>query len=759
VSIQDIQPSSQDTSNFYLANIYQTLADPNQSNVSSSLPSSPPQFSPPTSAIWVNTLWFLSLVTSISCALLATLLQQWARRYLRVTQPHHSIAKRARIRAFFAEGVERFVLLWVAESLPTLLHTSLFLFFAGLVVFLHNVNFTLFKLVLSWIGFCVALYGCATFPPMLYHDCPYYTPFTIFIWQVAIGILDIFYQVRSTFSSSRRREALENLRDRYHKLNMQGMHKTAEETALLPSLSWLDTRAFMWTFESLAEDRELERFFSGLPGFRRSTEVVVDPLLSLTSQQKQKFSDALKWLLKVTFSTDLLTDPVKKQRAIVCAKATDPAHIPDAFGVLHKILSEYQYNFPLSTADIVQTVKGWRNSTDESAVLDAQAALSTIVARVQPRDDSWFMLGSNALGVPESVLRDYAANDDNLSLAILIHITSQQFSNYGKPLWPSAKFSEIIEAASKFSVQGTSPKLQHEFCALWNQIVLKVQNEENRSMALEILGPIRHIYFSLHRNTDSTLIGLPPSTSDKDDILNEPSSYPGCNLTGHICDDPASTTSSRTVLHDIATLALDPVTAHVIQGGTDTTRTIPFPTPEPSVSTSPLVSMVSTPSPPPGAAAIQRITDRRTSLNIQSLPSLPSPAPVLANILPTGSQSSLDSPVTGSDHTYSYAESHLSLPAPAAPGPSRPQLPSPPDSHTATEGEGSSKATLHERNALDPPSTIRETIMAAPNLPPQSPSPSSVTKVTSAGPLRRSLGAEHTGIQPLHPSHGRYDIV
>jgi hypothetical protein len=580
----------------------------------------------------------MSLVTSISCALLATLLQQWARRYLMVTQPHYGIAKRARIRAFFAEGVDKFVILWVAESLPTLLHTSLFLFFAGLIVFLHNVNFTMFKLVLSWIGFCMALYGCATFPPMFFHDCPYFTPFTIFLWQVALGILDIFYQVRSSFGSSRHREALEKLRDRYHKWNMQGLHKTAEETALLPSLSWLDTRAFMWTFDSLAEDRELERFFSGLPGFRRSSKVVVDPLLSLTSQQKQRFSDALKWLLKVTFSTDCLPDTVKKQRAIVCAKATDPAHIPDAFGILHRILSEYRYNFPLVTADIVQTVKGWGNSTDEGAVLDAQAAISTIVATVQPRDDSWFMLASNALGVPESVLREYAANDDNLSLAILIHITRQQFSNHGKPSWPSVKFSEIIEAASKFNVQGTSPKLQHEFCALWNQIVLKVQNEDNRSMAFYIMEPIRNIYIALHHNADYFL-RLSPSTGDKDDILTEPSPYPGCNVAGHIHDNFASTTFTRDVLHNNTALAPDPVTARMMQGGIDVTTTFPLPTPEPSLSTSPFALMASTPAPSPGVGAARRTTDQRTFPDVQGVPSLPLSAPVLDNMLPTGPQS------------------------------------------------------------------------------------------------------------------------
>ncbi|KAH9045872.1 hypothetical protein EDB83DRAFT_2553802 [Lactarius deliciosus] len=165
ILVFDIRPNPQDTSNFYLANIYQTLADPG-SDVSSSLPA-PPPFSPPKYAIWVNALWFLSLVIGLTCALLATLLQQWARRYLKVTQPRYSPHKRARIRAFFAEGVDKFPLPWAVEALPTLLHVSLFLFFAGLAVFLFNVNLTIFKLVLSWVGICTALYGCIT---MVHHN-------------------------------------------------------------------------------------------------------------------------------------------------------------------------------------------------------------------------------------------------------------------------------------------------------------------------------------------------------------------------------------------------------------------------------------------------------------------------------------------------------------------------------------------------------------------------------------------------------------
>ncbi|KAI9431651.1 hypothetical protein H4582DRAFT_2062513 [Lactarius indigo] len=87
ISIQDLQLNSQDTSVFYLQNIYQLLSDPNRPYPTiPPTPSNPPTFSPPTYAVWVNALWFLSLAISLTCGLLATLLQQWACRYIKITQ-------------------------------------------------------------------------------------------------------------------------------------------------------------------------------------------------------------------------------------------------------------------------------------------------------------------------------------------------------------------------------------------------------------------------------------------------------------------------------------------------------------------------------------------------------------------------------------------------------------------------------------------------------------------------------------------------
>ena len=108
MTTQDIRPDLQYTTAFYLARINQQLSsqlNEPQELIPASLSSNPAQlFSAPTLAVWVNGLWFLSLVISLTCAMMATLLQQWARRYLEVAYPPLSPPKRARIRAFYSEA-------------------------------------------------------------------------------------------------------------------------------------------------------------------------------------------------------------------------------------------------------------------------------------------------------------------------------------------------------------------------------------------------------------------------------------------------------------------------------------------------------------------------------------------------------------------------------------------------------------------------------------------------------------------------------
>jgi hypothetical protein len=515
VSIQDLRQNPQDTSNFYLANIYQATIRPNGS---SSLPTFPPPFTPPNYAIWVNGLWFLSLVISITCALLATLLQQWARRYLKVTQPRYSPHKRACIRAFFAEGVDKFLLPWAVEVLPTMLHLSLFLFFAGLSVFLWNVNLTIFKLVLSWVGLCTALYGCITLFPVFHHDSPYHTPLSLPAWHFVAGTQFLIFRALegltslNCFSPQIYRRFI-HLARAYRKLLVQGMRKITEETAFnLPSE--IDTRAFLWTFDSLDEDHELERFFSGLPGFR-SSKVVKDPLPNLTLTQQKNLFITLIGLLDRTSSSDLLPEPVKFRRTVICGKAIGSADIPQ---IIQEFMGRISYQFqdePVRSPAFAHLLRGWENGKDEKTTTAIRTIVSSVVARAPWRDYFWFAMASDEMGVPESVLRNYVTHGNSLLLAILIHTVRQQFSQFGKQNWPYYEFTKVLEAASKFDALDTSPELQHEFCALWNQITSGAGYLDS----WYILRPIRNIYLALHLHTDCAPTAFSTSTIDEDEIL------------------------------------------------------------------------------------------------------------------------------------------------------------------------------------------------------------------------------------------------
>ncbi|KAH9057255.1 hypothetical protein EDB87DRAFT_1686538 [Lactarius vividus] len=812
VSIQDVRPNSQDTSNFYLANIYQILSDPNRSNISSSLPASPPPFSPPNYSVWVNSLWFLSLVISLACALLATLLQRWARRYLKVTQSRYSPHKRAQIRAFFSEGVDKFLLPWAVETLPTLLHVSLFLFFAGLVVFLCNVDLTIFKSVLSWVSICTVLYGCITFMPIFRHDSPYHTPLSLPAWNIVTGIPFVTFRVLRwltgfpCFSYGSLNRFLD-LEGSSRKLLVQGMQKTAEETAL-NSPSDLVTRAFLWTFDSLDEDHELERFFSGLPGFR-SSKVVDDPLPVLTEDQQRKLLRALIGLSDRTFSSDLLPEPVKNRRAVICTKALDPAEIPYAYQwILHRIVyGEHQFE-GLRTAEFGLIVKSWADcqSGDKGTALVVRAILTSIVATAQRRNDSWFTLASNELGVQGSVLRDYASDGDSLSLAILTHVTRQQFSLFRDPSWLPFGYSVILQAASNFNVRDTSPKLQREFCALWNQIVLRAQNDNDQLMALLILGPIRNIYVALHHDTVSTPIRFSSSTTDHDHILFEPSSYPLCNVPGHHPDSTphmdggsTSTAFARILQHDHNNTALVPsflasspdmppsstrasvrvegnftdvppldnnisvLVSLRVDKSTTESRCIPSASPNPatirathgSIDTCAKATRLSTLDP----------SASNPPTKSKALTSPPDVVAVPRNAHRRTPSDGTDIPSSPSPTPVlddrPLTESHSSMLAPTSSFASLARPTSAPDLSVIVEDGGNPKTGLRKDKDTRDPSPIRENenIMAIPDLPPQPRSPPSVTGVAISDPSLRSLDAKHTGDRPPHPSDSQYDIV
>jgi hypothetical protein len=544
VSIQDLQPNSQDTATFYLANIYQLLADP---NASFPLPlSSPPAFSPPVYAIWVNTLWFLSLAISLTCALLATLLQQWARRFIKTTQPRYNPYKRARIRAFFAEGVDNLRLPATVEALPALLHLSLFLFFAGLLIFLFNINITVFSVVAWWIGLCTTVYACITLMPIFRHDSPYYAPLSSSAWFIYAGTLCVLFQVLQWFSHhidefhvTQNRFRFGDLGKHYRKWFLQGVGKTVEETARNPSPE-IDYRALMLTFDSLDEDHELERFFAGVPGFCNS-QVVHDPMGRFIEPNIIKLSVALTGLLDRTMTSNLVPEPVKQRRSIICMKAMDAVSVTLDRWIFDRLFTG-EWDGLLGAVEFGLFVMKARYDGPLPAFY-SQSMVSIIIARVQVRDRRWFELVTGQLGISELVLQSYLTHGDSVLLANLIYISRLSMDIYPMHDWRrrTDSRSKTFDSVSKLDAEHTLPALQHDFCSLWNELVLNARNESPvYSLSLLILRHLRNIYITLHHGTFAAPTTFSSSTADDDRILYRTSSYPLCNVESH-CAVPLNT--------------------------------------------------------------------------------------------------------------------------------------------------------------------------------------------------------------------------
>ncbi|KAJ7150040.1 hypothetical protein C8R43DRAFT_862859, partial [Mycena crocata] len=116
----------------------------------------------PASELSRNILWFISLGLALTSALVATLVEQWARDFLHRTDICSAPVIRARVFSFLYYGLKRFKMHTVVEIIPILLHESLVLFFAGLVAFLVTVSHSITFLAIALLVVVSAIYTVLT---------------------------------------------------------------------------------------------------------------------------------------------------------------------------------------------------------------------------------------------------------------------------------------------------------------------------------------------------------------------------------------------------------------------------------------------------------------------------------------------------------------------------------------------------------------------------------------------------------------------
>ncbi|KAI0262404.1 hypothetical protein BC834DRAFT_1034408 [Gloeopeniophorella convolvens] len=331
-SYKTLQRDSGDATVALLSQVTQQLSAISN-GTSAPAPSPLPPFHASSSSIRINVLWFLSLCLSLTCALIATLMQQWSRNYLQMTQGQSSDpAAQARLRAFVFHGVSKFHMSHALKMVPLLLHISVFLFFVGMVEFLFPIQDTVAFVTLGFVVAMACTYALLTILPLACLNFPYSTPLSPLVWSLtnypakALSGLHWLVLAAIRFWSAYKwdfkhwRDALEDTTFSVPLFYYQfraGLKKRLASQAVQAEASVLG-RQLIWELDGAEDVHEIEAFFEGV-----HAALVVNRDLRPVVKYLVEHHTLLSFRFQCLFdSCDAsLPEPIRHHRALVGVRA------------------------------------------------------------------------------------------------------------------------------------------------------------------------------------------------------------------------------------------------------------------------------------------------------------------------------------------------------------------------------------------------------------------------------------------------------
>ena len=472
-------------------------------------------FSPPGYAIWVNSLWLSSLAISLASALLATLLQQWTRRFIYLTQPLDSSEKRAWIHRVF-NGVDDTYIQLAADAVPTLLHLSVLLFFGGLLILLREFSATVFNAVSVWVVLSVAVYAYVTILPISRPATTLYSPLSSLAWQFSAEILYVLsklvYRIwRGRYNTDIRRPTR----------LLRRLEKKAEEIVSKQPLE-SNARILDSLLDTVGDDDALEKFLKATSDFYSSR---MRFKRELSSDFTTKFRLSVNRFLDDTLSSDWISESTRIRRLLTCLDATYKV-LGNLAGtsITYQIIRSGYWTEVSPSPEMGRILRRWRNRPDSPLAVVGSCIIARIIASVGEHDDTWMALTMSQLGVTKKVLESYLEHGDSAFLANLINTTRLFFKK-------SLQFRDILRSLSEFNIRYTLPGPQRDFCALWNEIVQDLQQSGASSDRVFILEEIRHVYIALHSTAPTTITTPSASADPHTSLLLE---YPLCTDPSHL---------------------------------------------------------------------------------------------------------------------------------------------------------------------------------------------------------------------------------
>ncbi|KAJ7108966.1 hypothetical protein C8R43DRAFT_183079 [Mycena crocata] len=300
------------------------------------MPSSTP-FVPSRSSLLCNICWFLSLGLSLASALIATLVEQWARDFIHKADMRSAPIIRARAYSFLYYGLKRFRMHNVVEVIPVLLHASVILFFSGLVAFLLPLHPAIISVAAGILSIVIAIYTFITVLPLIHLDSPYRTPLSSVLWSLRENVLALSCrrgrtsQVVATASSAKSKNtSFPLLSHNSHPKSPEAPSGTMIDSMFYKAMQSSDDRqerdqrALIWTVKSLTDDTELEPLIEAIPDVlwaphaRRYTND--DHIRVLVARSDVGLLDRISTLY-LSCNNGLLTPDTSRRRMISCYKA------------------------------------------------------------------------------------------------------------------------------------------------------------------------------------------------------------------------------------------------------------------------------------------------------------------------------------------------------------------------------------------------------------------------------------------------------
>lgn len=178
-----LQPSASDLTNQLLAannkmlvNGFSALLALPSSAPSTFVPEDPAVFKPSAAARWINCLFFVSLVLSLSAAFLGILVQQWIREYMQWNSPLAAPRENILVRQFRFEAWESWKVSAVISTVPALLEVAMILFLVGMVVLLWTLDDVVAICATTFMALFMLVFAVFTVLPVFHRLCPYKSP-------------------------------------------------------------------------------------------------------------------------------------------------------------------------------------------------------------------------------------------------------------------------------------------------------------------------------------------------------------------------------------------------------------------------------------------------------------------------------------------------------------------------------------------------------------------------------------------------------